>query len=381
MLVLLGWLRPAAADLPAISPADTSPARVLKVTGERLLDTYIPDNERVASTFNHGLETFTRTATPAAAWLTLVKTNDTVGLKVYSVPGPICGTRAATVRAAVQGLLAAGLPPGHIIIWDKHPAELRAAGYYDLGRDLGVAVMSATETGYDSNTFYLPDSPVIGQLVWGDLEFGQTNRDTGKRSFVSKLVSQRLTKIISLVPLINEDAAGVCGHFYSLALGSVDNTLRFENDPGRLAVALPEIVAQPAVGRPLHHRRHPRPISGRTRRLPAILHHPEPVLVQPRPRRPRRPGPARTEPRTRPSPSPRLAEQPRNLHQRQPPPARPKPARRDSRLEYPVTELPVQPEHPELAESGILFWCSVEPPGSPQVCQNSRNPDGWRGIK
>jgi len=248
MLVLLGWLRPAAADLPAISPADTSPARVLKVTGERLLDTYIPDNERVASTFNHGLETFTRTATPAAAWLTLVKTNDTVGLKVYSVPGPICGTRAATVRAAVQGLLAAGLPPGHIIIWDKHPAELRAAGYYDLGRDLGVAVMSATETGYDSNTFYLPDSPVIGQLVWGDLEFGQTNRDTGKRSFVSKLVSQRLTKIISLVPLINEDAAGVCGHFYSLALGSVDNTLRFENDPGRLAVALPEIVAQPAVG-------------------------------------------------------------------------------------------------------------------------------------
>ena len=69
-----------------------------------------------------------------------------------------------------------------------------------------------------------------------------------KKSFVSKLVSQRLTKIISVAPLINENDAGVCGHFFSLALGSVDNTRRFEGDPDRLAVALPEIDALPVVG-------------------------------------------------------------------------------------------------------------------------------------
>ena len=111
-----------------------------------------------------------------------------------------------------------------------------------------MRVAGAAEAGFDTNTFYLPDSPIIGALVWGDLEFGRTNRDAGKRSFVSKLVSQQMTKIISVAPLINENSAGVCGHFFSLALGSVDNTRRFEDDPDRLSVALPEIIALPAIG-------------------------------------------------------------------------------------------------------------------------------------
>ncbi|HLP77025.1 MAG TPA: DUF362 domain-containing protein, partial [Candidatus Paceibacterota bacterium] len=40
---------------------------------------------------------------------------------------------------------------------------------------------------------------------------------------------------------------GVAGTLYSLALGSVDNTKRFENDSSRLASAVPEIYALPAL--------------------------------------------------------------------------------------------------------------------------------------
>jgi hypothetical protein len=150
----------------------------------------------------------------------------------------------------VRGLLAAGQPPDQIIIWDKHASDLETAGYYKLGRTLGVLVAGAVEAGYDTNAFYLPDSPVVGQLVWGDLEFGKTNKDfsIGKKSFISRLVSRHMTKIISVVPLMNENSAGICGHFFSIALGSVDNTRRFENNPERLAVALPEIYALPQVG-------------------------------------------------------------------------------------------------------------------------------------
>jgi hypothetical protein len=39
----------------------------------------------------------------------------------------------------------------------------------------------------------------------------------------------------------------VCGNLYSLAMGSVDNTLRFEASPERLATAVPEIYAKPAL--------------------------------------------------------------------------------------------------------------------------------------
>jgi len=47
---------------------------------------------------------------------------------------------------------------------------------------------------------------------------------------------------------LNKEDAGVCGHLYSLALGSVDNTMRFEAQPERMAKAVPEIYAMRAVG-------------------------------------------------------------------------------------------------------------------------------------
>lgn len=245
-LLTLGW-GAQAADFFTPSAANPS-SRVVIADGDDLLNAFLPDNARVAAVFNLGLMRFTRTTNLIAAWRSLVSTNDTVGIKVFSVPGPLNGTRPAVVAAIARGLMTAGLSPDKIIIWDKHAGDLRAAGFFALGKELGVRVMGAVEAGYDPNTFYLPDSPIIGALVWGDLEFGRTNRDAGKRSFVSKLVSQQMTKIISVAPLINENSAGVCGHFFSLALGSVDNTRRFEGDPDRLSVALPEIIALPAIG-------------------------------------------------------------------------------------------------------------------------------------
>jgi hypothetical protein len=245
-LGVLGFSAGAADGFPV--PAASSSARVVLVQGENLLNTYLADDDRVAAAFNRGLMAFTRTPEAGAAWRGLVQTNDIVGIKVFSVPGPLCGTRPAVVAAIVRGLLAAGLPPDHIIIWDKHAYDLRAAGFAKLAMQLGVRMAGAVESGYDENTFYLPDSPVTGTLVWGDLDFGKKGDGLGKKSFVSKLVSQQLTKIISVAPLMNENDAGLCGHFFSLALGSVDNTRRFEGDPDRLAVALPEIYALRSVG-------------------------------------------------------------------------------------------------------------------------------------
>ncbi len=228
--------------------ATNATARVVQVDGVGLQSAFLADDARVAVAFNTGLFTLTRTANVSDAWRSLVHTNDTVGIKVFSQPGPLSGTRPAVVAAIVRGLLAAGLPSDKIIIWDKHAADLRAAGFFKLAAQLGVRVAGAVEAGYDTNTFYLPDSPVIGLLVWGDFEFGLKGDGIGKKSFVSKLVSQQITKIISVAPLLNENDAGLCGHFFSLCLGSVDNTRRFEGDPDRLAVALPEIYALPSVG-------------------------------------------------------------------------------------------------------------------------------------
>jgi len=111
-----------------------------------------------------------------------------------------------------------------------------------------VRVASCVETGYDPTNFYEPDTAIIGNLLYGDLEFGKKGEGVGRKSFVSELVSRQMTKIISIAPLLNQESAGVCGHLYGLALGSVDNTLRFTVDPDRLAVAVPEIYALPLLG-------------------------------------------------------------------------------------------------------------------------------------
>jgi hypothetical protein len=250
IIALAGWMIPGRAQGAFPPPPTNSMVRVVVAQANHLLDAFVPDEDRVEDAFDRGLTFFSNTTTVSNAWRSMLAPHDIVGIKVFSAPGPVCGTRPAVAAAIVRGLLAAGLPGDHIIIWDKRASDLRRAGFFDLARRLGVRAAGAVESGYDTNAFYLPDSPIVGQLVWGDLEFGRTNKnaDLGKKSYVSKLVSQEITKIISVVPLMNENAAGICGHLFSVSLGSVDNTRRFEDDPDRLAVALPEIDALPLIG-------------------------------------------------------------------------------------------------------------------------------------
>jgi hypothetical protein len=159
-------------------------------------------------------------------------------------PGPNSGTRPAVVAAVVEELLEAGLSPKQIIIWDKHQTDLRLAGYFDLAKRFGVRVSGSAEAGYDEKVFY--DTPLLGSLVWGDLEFQKKGEGIGRKSFVSKLVTSQMTKIVNITPMMNNNEAGVFGNLYSLATGSVDNIARFD-ERARMATAIPEIYALPAL--------------------------------------------------------------------------------------------------------------------------------------
>jgi hypothetical protein len=224
------------------------PARVVIVEDLAATLNFQADSARVQAMVNRGVTHLTGEKVPARAWRSLISTQDVVGVKVFSAAGSISGTRPAVAAAVIHGLLDAGVPREHIIIWDKHEDDLRAAGFLRLAGQFGVRTAGVVESGYDEKTFYDPGTAIVGNLIWSDLEFGKKGEGAGRRSFVSKLVSREITKIISIAPLLNENDAGVCGHLYGLAMDSVDNTLRFERDPGRLAVAVPEIYALPVLG-------------------------------------------------------------------------------------------------------------------------------------
>jgi hypothetical protein len=232
---------------PQVHAADAN-SKVVIVEDSTATSDYQPNTVSVQAMVNRGITNFTGKVTVTEAWRILVSTQDVVGIKVFSRAGMLSGTRPAVVEAVIRGLLDAGLPSDHIIIWDKHESDLRAAGFFKLAAQLNVRAAGAAEIGYDPTNFYLPDGPIIGNLVWGDYEFGKKGEGVGRRSFISKLVSQQITKIISIAPLLNQETTGVCGHLFSLAFGSVDNTMRFEDDPNRLAATVPEIYALPVLG-------------------------------------------------------------------------------------------------------------------------------------
>jgi len=233
----------------AAAPSLTAPpqlplARVVVVQDAQAMEAFTPRVDVVRGMVERGILAHTGKATVAEAWRSVVKTNDVVGLKVFSAPGHTSGTRPAVVAAVVQGLIAAGLPPRNIVIWDRQAVDLRIAGYFELATRYGVRVAAAS-AGWDEKSYY--ENSLLGNLVWGDAEFGRKGEGIGRKSYVSKLVARELTRHISLAPLMNHNLAGVSGHLHSLALGSVDNTLRFESSPRALAEAVPEIFALPAL--------------------------------------------------------------------------------------------------------------------------------------
>lgn len=221
-------------------------SRVVIVEDPQATEAFKPRPDRIAAMLGRGLTALTGKSTVRAAWLSLVSTQDVVGIKVFATPGPDAGTRPAVVAAIVRGLLEAGLPGSHILIWDKSERDLREAGFAALAQELGVRCVGSAEAGYDREHFY--EQPLLGTLVWGDLEFGQKGEGVGRRSFVSKLLTREVTRVINVPPMQNHQLAGVAGNLYGLAMASVDNTLRFERDAGRLAQAVPEIYALPEVG-------------------------------------------------------------------------------------------------------------------------------------
>jgi hypothetical protein len=235
-----------AADL--LSASKIAP-RALVVTAydPGATDAFRPHPEIVRSMVNRAIIRVTRQPTVPEAWRSLLSTQDVVGIKVFSAPGPNSGTRPAVVAAVVEGLLAAGLPPEHIIVWDRQLTDLRLAGFPALSERYGIRLAGSAQAGWDPNTFYHPDTPILGNLVWGDLEFGKKGDGVGRKSFVSKLLTREITKIINITPLLNHNLAGVSGNLYSLATGSVDNLIRFESSPQTLATAIPEIYALPTL--------------------------------------------------------------------------------------------------------------------------------------
>jgi Domain of unknown function (DUF362) len=191
----------------------------------------------------------------AKAWSSLVSPHDIVGIKISAVGGELFTTHREVTNAIVDGLVAAGLSRNSIIVWDRSLGGITEAGYRP--RSDGYQLKSiAPRDGYDPKAIF--SAPVLGKLIWGDLEYkaepGKTvplsdTQNTSNISHFSRIISSEVTKIINVPVMSNTEVNGIAGCLYNVTIPNVDNWRRFAQNTGFGAASIAEIYSHPLVGK------------------------------------------------------------------------------------------------------------------------------------
>lgn len=174
------------------------------------------------------------------AWLQFVGPEDIIGIKVNPIGGKLLSTSHAVTKSIVKQLEEAGISRSKLVIWDRRQEQLVDAEFDEVNYP-GVSFM-ATEC-YDENKsyiskegrFYSEDWVDKDQYFYADVE-GEYDAYTlpymvngGKKSYFSKICTEKVTKIIN-VPVLKNAGISVTVCMKNLAYGAITNTGRLHKD-------------------------------------------------------------------------------------------------------------------------------------------------------
>jgi uncharacterized protein (DUF362 family) len=191
----------------------------------------------------------------AKAWASLVSPNDRIGIKISAAGGELFTTHHDVVNAIVDGLVAAGHPRSSIIVWDRSLGGIKDAGYR-MGIDGYQLKAIAPGEGYDSKAIF--SAPVVGGLVWGDLDYRSDQgrmpllsdtENTSNVSHFSKIISSEVSKIINVPVMSISETNGIAGCIYNMTIPNIDNWRRFRQASRFGAESLAEIYANPVIAK------------------------------------------------------------------------------------------------------------------------------------
>ena len=193
--------------------------------------------------------------TPEEGWRSLVKPGEKVGIRVASQPGPVGGTHPEVARAIVEGLVAAGMKPGDILVWDRKREDLISAGYEKIpGLNLRWIDQGS---GFDPRAEV--ECAAVGQLVYGDLSFKESRSSLAdilgpaaqlsNTSHLPVILSRDVDKVINVPSLCDSAYTGVNGALAGMTLGILDNWRRFGNGRGSADGALIDAYSDGRIGK------------------------------------------------------------------------------------------------------------------------------------
>lgn len=205
---------------PAATPGMPGPypGQVVKVSSAKVVDeaTNTADAAVVKEMMAQGMCALTGADKPIDAWKKFFEPRDVVGIKVNCGGYPHCVSAYEIVNETIAQLMAVGVAPTQIYIYERFQNQLNEVDYaphIPAGVQIAAAESAnrrADNSGYDPQTYLEADL------------FGE--EDT--RSNMMRLVSEKLTKIINIPNMKDHGAVGATGCLKNIAYGSFSNVAR-----------------------------------------------------------------------------------------------------------------------------------------------------------
>jgi Domain of unknown function (DUF362) len=185
-------------------------ARCLNETGEQI------NAEVVREMMERGMRELTGEAKTIDAWRRFIGPDDIVGIKANVNGYPWVFSSHSVVAEVVRNLLAIGLKPSQVYVYDRFQDQLDRVNYPPhLPQGVNYFAAEGRNRRLDNSNY--------DQLTYVEADlFGE--EDT--RSNMIKLISQKFTKIINIPNMKDHGATGATGCLKNIAYGGFSNVAR-----------------------------------------------------------------------------------------------------------------------------------------------------------
>jgi Domain of unknown function (DUF362) len=239
------------------------PGRVVEVRHPGMIKNDVKNRGAIRETVARGMTALTGATDATEAWRSFFEPGDVVGLKMNPVGNPLANSSSELMLEVIDGLKAAGVKTGDIIVFERYRdefigAKMHAAvpdGIYWTGLGIRYNAMQIDIKGDDLKTGnldrvsgYDPDEFMTMELVGASLD---PKDERTRRSYLGLLVTRRVNKLVLLPVLKDHGSAGVTGALKNMSHGLVNNVNRSHSTPDTNVCNqfIPQVVSHPVIRR------------------------------------------------------------------------------------------------------------------------------------
>lgn len=212
---------------PAPRPAVANKSRVVQVVNSKAYDAKgKPDGKPVKVMVDTAVMALTGKKTPKAAWSSLFKPTEKVGLKPNCLGRHLCWPHAATVDAIIEGLILAGVPHENMYMWDMW--GFNASPLARRYRNSKMKVKNVKTWGFSRKKYKIASGPSV--------------------QFTKALLA--VDAVVNIPVLKDHDLTGVTCSIKNMALGSVPKPAIYHTSKKGVRMCdpmVPEIYALPPI--------------------------------------------------------------------------------------------------------------------------------------